>query len=33
VAILSDCVVYAAGGPSPLDFLPYPGGKPLSRRL
>ncbi len=29
VAILSDCVVYAADGPSPLDFLPYPGGKPL----
>ncbi|MFD8540379.1 telomere-associated protein Tap [Streptomyces rubrogriseus] len=29
VAILSDCVVYAAGGPSPLDFLPYRDGKPL----
>ncbi|PWI06708.1 transcriptional regulator [Streptomyces sp. NWU339] len=29
VAILSDCVVYAADGPSPLDFLPYRGGKPL----
>ncbi|AIS02283.1 telomere-associated protein Tap [Streptomyces glaucescens] len=29
VAILSDCVVYAAGGPSPLDFLPYRNGKPL----
>ncbi|GGS93695.1 telomere-associated protein Tap [Streptomyces cinerochromogenes] len=29
VAILSDCVVYAAGGASPLDFLPYPDGKPL----
>ncbi len=29
VAILSDCVVYAAGGPSPLDFLPYRAGKPL----
>ncbi|WP_399946266.1 telomere-associated protein Tap [Streptomyces sp. BBFR25] len=29
VAILSDCVVYAAGGPSPLDFLPYREGKPL----
>ncbi|MER7488685.1 helix-turn-helix domain-containing protein [Streptomyces sp. NPDC126497] len=29
VAILSDCVVYAADGPSPLDFLPYSGGKPL----
>ncbi|MFD9028269.1 telomere-associated protein Tap [Streptomyces parvulus] len=29
VAILSDCVVYASAGPSPLDFLPYRGGKPL----
>jgi hypothetical protein len=29
VAILSDCVVYAANGASPLDFLPYPDGKPL----
>ncbi|MER5717445.1 helix-turn-helix transcriptional regulator [Streptomyces sp. NPDC002132] len=29
VAILSDCVVYAAGGISPLDFLPYRDGKPL----
>ncbi|MEU3556091.1 telomere-associated protein Tap [Streptomyces fragilis] len=29
VAILSDCVVYAAAGPSPLDFLPYRDGKPL----
>ncbi|MET8134127.1 helix-turn-helix transcriptional regulator [Streptomyces sp. NPDC005251] len=29
VAVLSDCVVYAAGGPSPLDFLPYRDGKPL----
>ncbi|MFE1510426.1 telomere-associated protein Tap [Streptomyces sp. NPDC058726] len=29
VAVLSDCVVYAAGGPSPLDFLPYRSGKPL----
>ncbi|WP_406729061.1 helix-turn-helix transcriptional regulator [Streptomyces sp. GD-15H] len=29
VAILSDCVVYAADGTSPLDFLPYRGGKPL----
>jgi transcriptional regulator with XRE-family HTH domain len=29
IAILSDCVVYAAGGPSPLDFLPYREGKPL----
>ncbi|MFJ6661576.1 telomere-associated protein Tap [Streptomyces sp. NPDC091377] len=29
IAILSDCVVYAASGPSPLDFLPYREGKPL----
>ncbi|MFF3876060.1 telomere-associated protein Tap [Streptomyces sp. NPDC001978] len=29
VAILSDCVVYAADGKSPLDFLPYRDGKPL----
>jgi Helix-turn-helix len=29
VAILSDCAVYAAPGPSPLDFLPYRDGKPL----
>ncbi|MGW3359761.1 telomere-associated protein Tap [Streptomyces bungoensis] len=29
VAILSDCAVYAADGPSPLDFLPYRNGKPL----
>ncbi|MFE2337832.1 telomere-associated protein Tap [Streptomyces coelicoflavus] len=29
IAILSDCVVYAAGGTSPLDFLPYREGKPL----
>ncbi|MFE7752840.1 telomere-associated protein Tap [Streptomyces sp. NPDC057428] len=29
IAILSDCVVYAADGPSPLDFLPYREGKPL----
>ncbi|MGD9486077.1 transcriptional regulator [Streptomyces sp. TRM70308] len=29
VAILSDCVVYATDGPSPLDFLPYREGKPL----
>jgi hypothetical protein len=29
VAILSDCVVYAADGESPLDFLPYRDGKPL----
>ncbi|MFI5635635.1 telomere-associated protein Tap [Streptomyces sp. NPDC051664] len=29
VAILSDCVVYATDGESPLDFLPYREGKPL----
>ncbi|MGW2956729.1 telomere-associated protein Tap, partial [Streptomyces eurythermus] len=29
VAILSDCVVYAAAGPSPLDFLPYRNGAAL----
>jgi transcriptional regulator with XRE-family HTH domain len=29
VAVLSDCVVYAANGTSPLDFLPYREGKPL----
>ncbi|GHB51479.1 transcriptional regulator [Streptomyces viridiviolaceus] len=29
VAIMSDCVVYAADGTSPLDFLPYRDGKPL----
>ncbi|MEV0912483.1 telomere-associated protein Tap [Streptomyces hokutonensis] len=29
VAVLSDCVVYAAGGASPLDVLPYRDGKPL----
>ncbi|MDT0390936.1 telomere-associated protein Tap [Streptomyces dubilierae] len=29
IAILSDCVVYAADGASPLDFLPYRDGKPL----
>ncbi|MFF0752011.1 telomere-associated protein Tap [Streptomyces sp. NPDC004267] len=29
IAILSDCVVYATNGPSPLDFLPYREGKPL----
>ncbi|WP_228974629.1 helix-turn-helix transcriptional regulator [Streptomyces sp. DH12] len=29
VAVLSDCVVYAADGESPLDFLPYRDGKPL----
>ncbi|MFB7031427.1 MULTISPECIES: telomere-associated protein Tap [unclassified Streptomyces] len=29
IAILSDCVVYAADGDSPLDFLPYRQGKPL----
>ncbi|TXS12283.1 telomere-associated protein Tap, partial [Streptomyces sp. wa22] len=29
IAVLSDCVVYAADGESPLDFLPYREGKPL----
>ena len=29
VAVLSDCVVYASPGPSPLDFLPYRDGRPL----
>jgi hypothetical protein len=29
IAVLSDCVVYASNGPSPLDFLPYRDGKPL----
>ncbi|WP_405511997.1 telomere-associated protein Tap [Streptomyces canus] len=29
IAVLSDCVVYAANGTSPLDFLPYRDGKPL----
>ncbi|MYR41018.1 transcriptional regulator, partial [Streptomyces sp. SID5910] len=29
VAVLSDCVVYAARGESPLDVLPYRDGKPL----
>ncbi|MET9965767.1 helix-turn-helix domain-containing protein [Streptomyces sp. NPDC006356] len=29
IAILSDCVVYAVDGESPLDFLPYRDGKPL----
>ncbi|MFF8675358.1 telomere-associated protein Tap [Streptomyces sp. NPDC015242] len=29
IAILSDCVVYAADGPSPVDFLPYREGRPL----
>ncbi|MFE1458640.1 telomere-associated protein Tap [Streptomyces sp. NPDC058735] len=29
IAILSDCVVYAANGESPLDFLPYRDGKAL----
>ena len=29
IAILCDCAVYAADGPSPLDFLPYRAGKPL----
>jgi DNA-binding XRE family transcriptional regulator len=29
IAVLSDCVVYPAPGPSPLDILPYENGKPL----
>ncbi|MEV0694061.1 helix-turn-helix domain-containing protein [Streptomyces sp. NPDC050388] len=29
IALLSDCVVYAADGTSPLAFLPYREGKPL----
>ncbi|MET9952491.1 helix-turn-helix domain-containing protein [Streptomyces sp. NPDC006339] len=29
VAVLSDCVVYAVDGTTPLDFLPYRDGKPL----
>jgi len=30
LAVLSDCVVYASPGPSPLDFLPRTDdGKPL----
>ncbi|MEV8331246.1 telomere-associated protein Tap [Streptomyces niveus] len=29
IAVLSDCVVYAVDGESPLDFLPYREGKPL----
>ncbi|HET6859407.1 MAG TPA: transcriptional regulator, partial [Streptomyces sp.] len=29
VAILSDCAVYAADGPTPLDVVPYRDGKPL----
>ncbi|MER6639679.1 helix-turn-helix transcriptional regulator [Streptomyces microflavus] len=29
IAVLSDCVVYAADGPTPLDVLPYRDGKPL----
>ncbi len=29
IAVLSDCVVYASSGASPLDFLPYRDGKPL----
>ncbi|MEV8345901.1 telomere-associated protein Tap [Streptomyces niveus] len=29
VAVLSDCVVYAVDGESPLNFLPYREGKPL----
>ncbi|MEU3955225.1 helix-turn-helix domain-containing protein [Streptomyces achromogenes] len=29
IAVLSDCVVYASAGPSPLDFLPYRDGVAL----
>ncbi|MFL4497376.1 telomere-associated protein Tap [Streptomyces sp. VTCC 41912] len=29
VAVRADCVVYASNGPSPLDFLPYPDGRPV----
>ncbi|MFD8733099.1 telomere-associated protein Tap [Streptomyces sp. NPDC059611] len=29
IAVLSDCVVYAANGESPLDVVPYRDGKPL----
>ncbi|MFI8515306.1 telomere-associated protein Tap [Streptomyces sp. NPDC085460] len=29
VSVLSDCAVYAANGPSPLDVLPYTGGKTI----
>ncbi|MEV4905729.1 helix-turn-helix transcriptional regulator [Streptomyces albidoflavus] len=29
LAVLSDCAVYPSPGPSPLDFLPRPDGKPL----
>ncbi|MFF2721550.1 telomere-associated protein Tap [Streptomyces sp. NPDC058011] len=29
IAVLSDCVVYAANGPSPLDVVPYRDGTPL----
>lgn len=29
IAVLSDCVVYASDGESPLGFLPYRDGKPL----
>ncbi|MEO3977999.1 helix-turn-helix domain-containing protein [Streptomyces sp. CAU 1734] len=29
IAILSDCVVYASHGETPLDFLPHRDGKPL----
>ncbi|MFH9191317.1 telomere-associated protein Tap [Streptomyces globisporus] len=29
IAVLSDCVVYASNGPSPLDVVPYREGKPL----
>ncbi|WP_030762524.1 telomere-associated protein Tap [Streptomyces griseus] len=29
VSVLSDCAVYAANGPSPLDVLPYTGGRTI----
>ncbi|NUV35182.1 MULTISPECIES: telomere-associated protein Tap [unclassified Streptomyces] len=29
IAVNHDCVVYASGGPGPLDLLPYRNGKPL----
>ncbi|MFF8568743.1 telomere-associated protein Tap [Streptomyces albidoflavus] len=29
IAVNHDCVVYASGGPSPLDLLPYRNGRPL----
>lgn len=29
IAVNHDCVVYASGGPGPLDLLPYRNGRPL----